>query len=372
MSYIRSNVLYPAAMSLALGIACDPSQDRDPLDPWHHATVTLPGAEEPVTVAYQVRDGLAIFEGDIILGEVDENGELLPRFRSLINNSARWPKGIVPYDIGDGVIESEVLNAIALWEEHTELRFVRDPHDEHDNRIDFVKGTDAGACSSALGMVENGQTISTTTNGGCGLSTMVHEIGHALGFGHEHNRGDRDDFITIEWDNIEDGRATQFCRKTGPLVEGDEALYCLDPSHNQFHFGPYDYESIMHYRTNDFGVEIDGVRQQTITPTMPASIRSSSNPSDGDVTAVESHYSFSLSKWDDFCSQNSEVCTTGDFNGDGNDDIVSFHRGSYGGKLSGLGRHVRRREWLHRGKHVGRRFLRTVGGAMHDRRLQRR
>lgn len=46
-----------------------------------------------------------------------------------------------------------------------------------------------------------GQGISLG-NGCLYMHTMIHEIMHALGWTHEQNRPDRDDFVTIQWNNI--------------------------------------------------------------------------------------------------------------------------------------------------------------------------
>ena len=38
----------------------------------------------------------------------------------------------------------------------------------------------------------------------------VHELLHTLGFVHEHTRPDRDDFISVNMDNIEPGKEKNF------------------------------------------------------------------------------------------------------------------------------------------------------------------
>lgn len=37
------------------------------------------------------------------------------------------------------------------------------------------------------------------------LGDIVHEVMHILGFSHEHTRSDRDQHISILWDNIKPG-----------------------------------------------------------------------------------------------------------------------------------------------------------------------
>ncbi|TOF77904.1 hypothetical protein CGJ15_26690, partial [Vibrio parahaemolyticus] len=61
---------------------------------------------------------------------------------------------------------------------------------------------------------------------------------HALGFHHEQSRTDRDDYVTIMWENIESGYEHNFNKYSADVISG---------------FGEdYDYGSVMHYSAYAF------------------------------------------------------------------------------------------------------------------------
>ncbi|KAJ8336820.1 hypothetical protein SKAU_G00380400 [Synaphobranchus kaupii] len=108
------------------------------------------------------------------------------------------------------------------------------------NYIGVFKGS---GCFSSVGNQHVGkQRLSIGSN--CDrIATIEHEFLHALGFWHEQSRSDRDDYVTIMWDRISEGREHNF------NTYNDTTSSALNV--------PYDYGSMMHYSKNAFrnGIE---------------------------------------------------------------------------------------------------------------------
>ena len=84
----------------------------------------------------------------------------------------------------------------------------------------------------------------------------MHEIGHALGFWHEHSRRDRDHYIKIIWENIKETRFMNF-----GLLSDEEFHSIPDVS--------YDIESIMHYGAYAFSKDRKNNRTIEILVDLP-------------------------------------------------------------------------------------------------------
>jgi astacin len=245
-------------------------------------------------VQYAVVDGLAVFEGCIVLGTAEQMERQSQRVLTgdpedealgvgsedeattvshgvvITGDQFRWPGGLMPYEIDPGLPNQQrVHDAISHWTQNTSMRFILRTSANASQYPNYVRFIPASGCWSQVGMRGNRQDIGLAS--GCGTGATIHEIGHAWGLWHEQSREDRDQFVTINWQNITPGREHNFNQHIG---DGDDV-------------GIYDYASIMHYPT--WGFSKNG--QPTITtipPNVPIGQRSSL--STGDIAAVHSIY----------------------------------------------------------------------------------
>ena len=201
---------------------------------------------------YEVIDGLAVHGGDMVLGTAEEaladapSREPARRAASLglvsrdilpVRNDLLWPGGRVPYVIDEGIEDEdlEVIHAaIEEWNSKTVITWFPRT-DEQDYALFQPSGQ--GGCRSVLGV---GSPARIWT-GGCGLGSTIHEMGHAVGLRHEHQRPDRDKFIMVSPATFSVGYPQRSWVSQWSVHEavGEWPRPRLD--------WPYDYRSSMHY-----------------------------------------------------------------------------------------------------------------------------
>ena len=159
------------------------------------------------------------------------------------------------------------------WRENTNIEFIERTPVNANQFPDFVTVvSDDFACWSFVGRRGGEQQLNLV--GACGFGAAVHEFGHVLGLWHEQSREDRNEFVTINWGNILEGREHNFNQR---IADGDDV-------------GEYDYGSIMHYGA--FASSANG--QPTITPLQPVQIGQRQGLSEGDIASIIEHYPASM------------------------------------------------------------------------------
>ncbi|KAJ8972151.1 hypothetical protein NQ314_000377 [Rhamnusium bicolor] len=184
-------------------------------------------------------------EGDIVFPRRGRNG--------LVAEGLHWKNGVIPYEISG----------------HFRPKL---PTDE--DYISIVNGRTG--CWSSVGRIKGKQEInlqspSCTTK----VGTALHELMHAAGFLHEQNRYERDDYVTIAWQNIKRGHENNFDKADKDMAQG---------------FGvSYDFRSVMHYSSTAFSTN----NQPTIIPKDPKKVQKMGQRdgfSRGDITKINNMY----------------------------------------------------------------------------------
>ncbi|CAF4127007.1 unnamed protein product, partial [Adineta steineri] len=187
---------------------------------------------------------------DLVEGDMLFPAEFANSIRGVAarGSSVPWTKGIVPYEILPGYASTQQAFIIATMQKMERLIAVNNykciqfrPRIASD--IYYITIVNGQGCASYVGQntgVTMARTVTLQHPGCIGEAHIMHELLHALGFYHEQSRPDRDDYVRINYANIQYGMINNFDKYTNTAVDTQNT--------------PYDYKSVMHYEKNTFSV----------------------------------------------------------------------------------------------------------------------
>ena len=266
-----------------------------------------------------------MMEGDIMLSKESLEGYMeMMMFNPFQPQSAvtrsvirKWPGGVVPYELSPEIASnpravSAINSAIEDYADMTCIKLI--PRTTESNYVRIIQGN---GCFSFIGRIGGGQDLSIGI--GCEFKGIVlHEMLHALGRWHEQSRPDRDSFVVILTDNVQDNRLNNF------VIAAEELATTQDIT--------YDYSSVMHYGQFAFSKQSRVLRTiRTIDPTQQNLIGQRQGLSTSDTAHVNKLYNCigknmmgerwsSWGQWSNTCSLNcrdymrmrTRVCEGGD------------------------------------------------------------
>uniref|UniRef100_A0AB38ZE74 Metalloendopeptidase n=1 Tax=Ectomocoris sp. TaxID=3104572 RepID=A0AB38ZE74_9HEMI len=232
---------WPVFMITLVGIAQampidEPDYNDD--DEQEGYRIVCPGNGMPCHVTGEEEFGI-INEGDIIkaIEEIDKEDR-----NALIDKERHWYKGIVPYIYHEefsSIDKAKIEVAMEIIEKNTCVKFR--PYQQGDNERTVVFITGQSGCRATVGykMSRKRHNLNLHPSGCLGrVGTIAHEMLHVLGLKHEHARPDRDDYVTVVWNNIKDGHKKNFIK--------------ANPKEFTTFNVPYNYLSVMHYPAVSF------------------------------------------------------------------------------------------------------------------------
>ncbi len=231
-------------LSLALAVTFMISCEKEPqvqkevkpeIDNTVYEGVTLSGDVKETKINYMGMEFTALenedyylIEGDILIDKKEFNSK-----KGAVVSGRGWPNGIVYYSVSSNLPNKErVTQAIAHIEAKTGIDFRRRTNQR--NYIQVVYSSN-GTYSSGVGRLGGRQRIGLANWATTG--NTIHEFGHALGLFHEHTRDDRDNYIVVNFNNIDPGWHSQY-RKYSNRYRG-------------YDYGSFDFNSIMLYSSNN-------------------------------------------------------------------------------------------------------------------------
>jgi hypothetical protein len=151
-----------------------------------------------------------------------------------------WEGGVIPVEFNPDVSTArreQFMRACAGWGKIAPVMCI-----ERTSQLGYLRVTLdlTFGCNSSLGQARELVEYRINLPGGaCWHDEIVsHELGHAFGLIHEHQRPDRDRYVLINLSNVV-----------------QEAAYAFDLLNLRDALGPYDFASIMHYGPTAFAID---------------------------------------------------------------------------------------------------------------------
>jgi hypothetical protein len=228
----------------------------------------------PVIVTYEQIDGLAILEGDIVLGSVEELRSSEKNV-GLWADASNWIDRVIPYQIDvdlSATMVGRIEDAMQAWTEDFGFNFV--DRTSETQYVNFQPGT---GCSSGIGKQSGATNVSLAT--GCSTGNVIHEIGHAVGLHHTHVRCDRNLHVMVFEERIDPDFLHNFTKQCGT---------------SYWDVAWWDSQSIMHY--DSWAFQAEGETDPTMTLADGVTTFSSQRTAltDGDLQAVRELYDYSM------------------------------------------------------------------------------
>ncbi|MDC8098724.1 MULTISPECIES: M12 family metallopeptidase [Chryseobacterium] len=159
-------------------------------------------------ITYERKNGMNFFQGDIVLSDQQLAGD-----NALHKGGAsfsRWPGAKIYYTVAGNmgsINANKITTAVNEYNSKTNTQWI--PRTNQTNYVEFIFGSSSGSDGWAhIGYQGGKQTISLDQY--ISVGSVIHEMGHTVGLYHEHARKDRDQYVSIQWNNIQDGQAYNF------------------------------------------------------------------------------------------------------------------------------------------------------------------
>jgi hypothetical protein len=230
---MRTHITIALLLASALPAAAQ-NQPQNPLDGGQALNSILQQAAQAIA-GQKLPPGYRFIGGDMIMPD---------SFNPYVDGFYRtnlWTNGTVPYAFVASTFsaaeQTNIIAAMQVWQNLANVHFV-----PHTNEANFVVIDWNGGNSSMVGMQGGSQLLYYAHNQV--QSVYEHELGHCLGFVHEHQRYDRASFILINPCRVQGVTCDQFGSVTGTTSTYDNNF---PPVNNGTAWAAYDFRSIMHY-----------------------------------------------------------------------------------------------------------------------------